>query len=387
VLSFHFPDSFSVRGNVPGELSTKEMAMSRVSKKTAFTLIELLVVVAIIALLIAILLPALQSAKEEAARGKCLSHMRSIGSASNTYSIEDEFGLVIPVHQQVQFQGNGQGFSSTWAVHTAMPYAFGGRTPQVEAPGVCAEGVMTDPEGRWAAEFRPLNNYLYTGKLLGEEARKAELYHCPSDTGYPETGLPPAQDWIHDCPSAARKIPCYDMLGNSYRYNPAGIFWYQYGFGARGYFTIGSFAHAISVLPDPGQLVLYTEPLFYNASYHPEDDPDILPILGWHKKVMQDNVAFVDGSARLTKGDTLIDFTEQTLNDMNFRDHNGGFSYQTYFLRRGRSWRTDCYPAPGAYVPILNADGYLAYPTFRPCSPNLTAYWPWKGYRTLRPNF
>ena len=83
--------------------------MRRISRRRAFTLIELLVVVAIIALLIAILLPALQSAKEEARCAKCLAHMRGIASASNTYAAEDEFELVVPVHQQVQYRRHGDG--------------------------------------------------------------------------------------------------------------------------------------------------------------------------------------------------------------------------------------------------------------------------------------
>jgi len=361
--------------------------MSRVSRKTAFTLIELLVVVAIIALLIAILLPALQAAKEEAQRTKCLAHMRAIASASNTYAAEDEFELVNPIHQQLQYLHGGAGFSGNWAVLSAMPYAYGGRTPQVEFPGGAAGDTMTDPDGRWSAQYRPLNYYLYSAKLMGEEAKKAELFHCPSDTGYPETGLPAVDDWIHDCPPLARRIPLYDMLGNSYRWNPAGIFLPRMGGSARWYFSVGPVGHTLSALPEPSQLVLYSEPLFYNASYHPEDDPDILPILGWHKKVMQDNVAFVDGSARLTRGDTLITFTDETLIDMNYRYHDGTLTEQTALLRRGRTWRTDCYPAPGTFIPILNDAGSPVWPTDRPCTDEARAFWPWQGYRTLKPNF
>ncbi len=56
------------------------------NQKTSFTLIELLVVVAIIAVLVAILLPALNSAREQAKRSLCLANMRSIGQGILMYN-------------------------------------------------------------------------------------------------------------------------------------------------------------------------------------------------------------------------------------------------------------------------------------------------------------
>jgi len=354
------------------------MAMSRVSRKTAFTLIELLVVVAIIALLIAILLPALQSAKEEANRTKCLSHMRGIATASNTYAAEDEFDLVIPIQQQMQYQGHGEGFASAmWVVRTLMPYVYGGRTPQYQWGGNLLP--------RWGADSRPLNLHMYSSKLWGEEAKVAELYHCPSDVGYPE--MDPDLDLIHDCPRRQRGIPCYDLTGNSYRTNPAGYFSYNSS-QALMYFTVGAQAHAVETLPDPSKLMLYCEPIFYNMTYALDQmqyDPSLSPLLGWHKRVMEDNVSFVDGSARLTRAAGLHVFGDDLLEDMNYVDLYGG-NDQRWFLRRGEGWRTDCYPTPGAWIPILNTDGTI----WASSPPPPAAYswgWPFKAYRTLKPNF
>ena len=62
-------------------------------RRRAFTLIELMVVIAIISILLALLLPALASARDKGHRAVCLSNLRQIGIAVQTYA-DDHQGLI-----------------------------------------------------------------------------------------------------------------------------------------------------------------------------------------------------------------------------------------------------------------------------------------------------
>lgn len=358
------------------------------SSHRGFTLIELLVVVAIIALLISILLPSLQGAREQAKRAKCLSNMKGIAQASVAYSSEDRRELLCPIQKMVASTLHTQGFSGSFtrndppgqaypagelAIRLAIPTSYGGRSSQIAMGGTNAMlDIEDNPLGsdRWQAKSRPLNKYVL-GTIDQSDRKNLEMYHCPSDTGYP------LHKFIADAPRELEGLPLYDILGNSYRVNVAGYFWLGSGGGASGQFSVGVWGKAMSKLSETGKIAMYCEPIFYNASRQLAVSPADDALVGWHRSSMTDNVAFADGSARSTRAIQMNQWPTALLTQMNVATDNPWW----YYLRRGDTWRTDTYPTGGSLIVMRTPAGARVTPAAPP--PAQASRWPYLGMNTV----
>jgi prepilin-type N-terminal cleavage/methylation domain-containing protein/prepilin-type processing-associated H-X9-DG protein len=136
--------------------------MFRCHPHRAFTLIELLVVIAIIAILIGLLLPAVQKARESAARSECSNNLHQMGLATQTYA---DVNGCFPSAYVAQNNDPGWGWQSLilpFVEQTALYETLGVPT----APFTSATSAASPP-----ALATPLTQM------------RLSIYRCPSDYG------------------------------------------------------------------------------------------------------------------------------------------------------------------------------------------------------------
>jgi len=358
-------------------------------KRAAFTLIELLVVVAIIALLLSILLPSLSAAREQGKRAKCLSNLRSLGSSMYQYANDDSAEQLIPIALQQVLDASKLGPTSDsgnalW--RTVNWFTWGGRSgqkafktsgnggyklgdPNIQDSG--CPGAVARPD--YAADRRPLNLYIISGVSVGD-SKRMEWFSCPGDTGYPDDPS------IDDSPIANALRPCYDTIGSSYRASMANVCLLSgSGLSAQqAAFSLGVWGLRASSLQDTGKTIMVGEPTFFNMIGRDEGDTSFaVPVPGWHKRLMTDNLLFCDGSARSTRAENPVHSSQELLNDL----AAFGGDPEWIVKHRGASYKLDTYPVGGAIIwgrtnlassLFNNADDMKKYP-FRNMQDNLRA--------------
>ncbi len=142
-----------------------------------FTLIELLVVIAIIALLIGILLPALGKARESAKELKCLTQVRSMGTAFTYYADDNrDWYPIIPAQQPDSRYLDNQ-YTAGGVAGLFSTFQVGDGEGTIDPPTVSGDiGFVGTPQGGPGAYINGDKAPLMRGYLDA-----LEILTCPSD--------------------------------------------------------------------------------------------------------------------------------------------------------------------------------------------------------------
>jgi prepilin-type N-terminal cleavage/methylation domain-containing protein len=157
---------------------TSPRSPAKPPRHAAFTLVELLVVIGIIGILISLLLPALNSAQQEAQKVTCMSNLRQIGQAMMIYG--DEYkGFLFPPNKG-------------WQSPTP-PLVAGTNPPQYDVWPFYLFKVWNPPVMICPTDFQPAAGHSYLANAhLFPHSMDTKLNNV-SDIQY-SSGLPAGHD-------------------------------------------------------------------------------------------------------------------------------------------------------------------------------------------------
>jgi type II secretory pathway pseudopilin PulG len=309
-------------------------------------------VVAIIALLISILLPSLSRAREQARISKCLSNLKSIGTAAHTYLTEQN-RRDFPWTLHHPYYHGGKSYSG-WRYLTEFIYGGGlpvkewteANWPYGNNPGPPSDGSYLSDVYIVEPLARPMNPYLSSSVTWNRTHRSEKTDPTPYEENLPDSFKCPS-DSTCKVPDVGAEdpatepdlvIPTWRTWGTSYPINWYWIYYYNDASktgkraeegsrppysgmngqirilgGQRGYASLGP--RMLGRDPAGGwesKFVLFYENRMNEASEGARPrNRDGTPILreaknlmGWHRQLDRHSALMLDGHAVYQKFDT-----------------------------------------------------------------------------------
>ncbi len=244
-------------------------------QKKAFTLIELLVVIAVIALLMSVILPSLSKAKESARMVICGNNERTLVTASNQWSNDNEDFAIAGRWWKDEMEISSDGTTEDCSGSSIVSYIASSRSTKGDS--------MTCPSAK-NVTFEA-NDPAYD--TLGQEKR-----FTYAANGYMTYN-------IGDLSPGTISGPKYNDMGSGGLYGPGDLYWHTRG------------ATKITSIKSPYNTAYFIDHEYYFVGhwfFEPSEPPSYFPNAScnqryqtrWHKKKSEDEygigmIGWVDG--------------------------------------------------------------------------------------------
>jgi prepilin-type processing-associated H-X9-DG protein/prepilin-type N-terminal cleavage/methylation domain-containing protein len=186
-----------------------------IRRRSAFTLIELLVVISIIGVLVALLLPAVQSAREQARLATCTNNLKQMGVALANYS--SRHGAFPPGYQSI--------YSTLFQAEVGPGWGW-------------ASMLLPDLEQQSIYDNIRFETVLPDGSISTARLTSMKVFLCPSDSMPLSWTATDGESWLYGGHVYSSSIPICDVAGSNY----IGMFGIgEPGVNGEGVFFRGSF--------------------------------------------------------------------------------------------------------------------------------------------------